>query len=261
MALGDTSVLDRLNSAERDILTLLAQGHTAKSIAGVRAVTQAAINERLRSARRKTGVGSSRELARLVVAQENRDDLIDLAAAPNQAASLPRPDAPPSSDAFFTRRWRLIVITVALLAAGLLAYETSTPPQAPTSTSPVAEILTGLAPSPDVVSLHAEASAPSTNQAWSSASEQTLSQRYRALPGFENRVEVLSVTCATNLCEVAGKARPDISSADLDAFMEGVQTLGRAEPHLPLQAVVHHFSSTNGPRATALFVSYWRRQD
>lgn len=256
MTLDDTSVLDHLNSAERDILTLLAQGHTAKSIAGVRAVTEAAVNERLRSARRKTGVGSSRELARLVVAQENRDDLIDLAAAPTSVASLRRPDAPPSRDAFLTRRWRLIVITAALLAAGLLAYETVTPPQAPTS--PVADILAGLAPSPDVVSLHAEASAPSTNKAWSSASEQLLSQRYRALPGFESRIEALSVTCSTNLCEVAGKARPNISGADLDAFMEGVQSLDRAEPHLPLQAVVHHFSSTNGPNAAARFASYWR---
>ena len=56
--------LSRLNEAERRVLRLLAEGHTAKSIAAELATSPAAVNERLREARRKTGVGSSRELAR-----------------------------------------------------------------------------------------------------------------------------------------------------------------------------------------------------
>ena len=55
--------LSRLNEAERRVLGLLAEGHTAKSIANTIGSTPAAVNERLREARRKTGVGSSRELA------------------------------------------------------------------------------------------------------------------------------------------------------------------------------------------------------
>lgn len=256
--------LARLNATERELLLLLGRGHTAKSIATMKDLSVAAVNERFRSARRKTGLASSREIARLLVAQENRDDLIDLAATPSQAASLPRPDAPPSGRAFFTRRWRLIVITTALLAAGLLAYQTATPPVASPQTStdvgPVAEILAGTPASPDIATLHAEAAAPSTDPAWSSATERTLSQRYHALRGFENSVEVLSVTCAATLCEVAGKARADISSDEMNTFMEGVQGLDRSEPRLPLDAVVHHFSSTNGPSSSAVFASYWRRK-
>jgi DNA-binding CsgD family transcriptional regulator len=57
--------LTRLTDAERRALALLAQGHTAKSAAVALGVSEGAVNERLREARRKTGVGSSRQLARL----------------------------------------------------------------------------------------------------------------------------------------------------------------------------------------------------
>jgi DNA-binding CsgD family transcriptional regulator len=70
--------LSRLSDAERRALLLLAQGHTAKSAADLLGASEAAVNERLREARRKTGVGSSRELARLV-AQESRDEKIGVA--------------------------------------------------------------------------------------------------------------------------------------------------------------------------------------
>ena len=63
--------LRRLSAAERQVLALLAQGHTAKSISRLTGDSEGAINERLRSARRKTGMGSSRELARRL-RQENR---------------------------------------------------------------------------------------------------------------------------------------------------------------------------------------------
>jgi DNA-binding CsgD family transcriptional regulator len=68
-----------LNQKEREILGLLVAGHTVKSIATRLGRSEASINERLREARRKTGVGSSRELARLLDAQFNRDRKSDLA--------------------------------------------------------------------------------------------------------------------------------------------------------------------------------------
>jgi DNA-binding CsgD family transcriptional regulator len=77
-----TPDLSRLTDAERQVLRLLAQGHTAKSAATELGLTEAAVNERLREARRRTGVGSSRELARLARPQETRDEKIGVAEAP-----------------------------------------------------------------------------------------------------------------------------------------------------------------------------------
>ncbi|AVQ04372.1 hypothetical protein B7G68_08015 [Caulobacter segnis] len=74
-----------MSDAERRALLLLAQGHTAKSAAALLDTTEAAVNERLREARRKTGVGSSRELARLV-SRENRDEKIGVAGGVGHAA-------------------------------------------------------------------------------------------------------------------------------------------------------------------------------
>lgn len=70
---------DKLSVRELEVLRLLAEGHTIKSIAAQLGRTEASINERLRDARRKTGMGSSRELARQLVAQKIWDRNPDLA--------------------------------------------------------------------------------------------------------------------------------------------------------------------------------------
>lgn len=70
--------LAALTEKELEILRLLAAGHTVKSIAMSLNRSEASINERLRDARRKTGVGSSRELARLLDTQKIWDKNIDL---------------------------------------------------------------------------------------------------------------------------------------------------------------------------------------
>ena len=89
--------LSRLNESERRVLRMLAEGHTAKTIATALDSSPAAVNERLREARRKTGVGSSRELARLLKAQENRDEIIGMGKSRTVGAPKPLPDA---------ERWR-----------------------------------------------------------------------------------------------------------------------------------------------------------
>jgi DNA-binding CsgD family transcriptional regulator len=71
--------LDGLTERERRILRRLASGHSVKSAAGEETITENAANELLRSARRKLGVGSSREAARLLAEhdgglQKNRDE-------------------------------------------------------------------------------------------------------------------------------------------------------------------------------------------
>lgn len=67
-----------LTDREMEILRLLVAGHTVKTIAARLGRSETSINERLRSARRKTGVGSSRELARLLHRQKTCDENIDL---------------------------------------------------------------------------------------------------------------------------------------------------------------------------------------
>jgi DNA-binding CsgD family transcriptional regulator len=90
------SVLASLSPKELEVLRLLAMGHTGKSIAARLGQSEASINERLRDARRKTGIGSSRELARIVDGQKIWDKNIDLSSSrastedPTQAVSLGR---------------------------------------------------------------------------------------------------------------------------------------------------------------------------
>lgn len=78
-----------LTDRELEILRLLASGHTAKTIAVQLDCSEASINERLRDARRKTGTGSSRELARLLDAQKIWDKKIGLSTtAPTDEGSV-----------------------------------------------------------------------------------------------------------------------------------------------------------------------------
>jgi len=57
------------------VLRLLARGHDIKSIAGELGISVAAANERLRSARQRLGVSSSREAARTLAAKEGHPTL------------------------------------------------------------------------------------------------------------------------------------------------------------------------------------------
>ena len=59
-----------LSDREKAVLRLLAQGHDAKSSARQLDISVNAVNERLRSARRKLDVTSSREAARLLASAE-----------------------------------------------------------------------------------------------------------------------------------------------------------------------------------------------
>ncbi|WP_295242311.1 helix-turn-helix transcriptional regulator [uncultured Brevundimonas sp.] len=267
MTLGDTSVLDSLNNAERDILTLLAQGHTAKSIAMVRAVSLGSVNERLRSARRKTGIGSSRELARLVAGQENRDDFIDLAASSVRPATSPRTDAPRRAS---SPRWRLPMTAAVLIAATILAQQSSVaptpPPRADRQVPSAAEAL--FAPrstEPDISALHAEVMSGGVDPAWSATTEASLRRIYDqaiapdALTSFE-------VTCSVSLCELIGVGRPGLIDEPVTVFTEAVQgpDVHHAVSALGLHSVMNGFTVTRdnaveGEPSVMIFAAYWRR--
>lgn len=86
------SAIASLSDKELEVLHLLAMGHTAKSIAARLGQSEASINERLRDARRKTGVGSSRELARIVDDQKIWDKNTDLSRSRSSTDDLTQPD-------------------------------------------------------------------------------------------------------------------------------------------------------------------------
>ena len=119
------SALAGLNPRELEVLRLLAAGHTIKTIAALLGSTETAINERLRAARRKTGIGSSRELARLLEAQKNWDKKIDLSPPGDPANNQPQP-------ALAGRNWSKGLIIMAFIlpattVALIMAMAASTP--------------------------------------------------------------------------------------------------------------------------------------
>jgi len=252
--------LDRLNSVERELLVLLGRGHTAKSIATLKGLSVPAVNERFRAARRKTGFSSSREIARLLTAQENRHDLIDLASGPATPANLRRLDAPPSRRASLLRRWRYPMFATGLIAVALIAQQTATLPDQPAApNSPAAEILARQPPRFDIDALHAEVTGGLRDPAWSTEMENALSRKYHLAPGFTEAVQSMSVTCAATLCEVAGATRPDLPTSEVTDLMMRLQTLGHPDRVPGLVQLGHHFSTTVDRPPAFVFVSYWRR--
>lgn len=117
--------LSTLSGAEHEVLLLLANGHTAKSAAARLDVSVNVINERLRSARSKTGVGSSRELARLVQAcaqpQEVCPKKIGLASGAQQTTWRRQPVL--TLRIAFTRG--ALIMAAFTVTAGFVAYALS----------------------------------------------------------------------------------------------------------------------------------------
>lgn len=132
-----------LSDKELEILRLLAGGHTVKSIASGLGRSEASINERLREARRKTGIGSSRELARLLAGQKIWDRKTDLpdSALSSDGASVPRHKGAP----LWTkgRIAMLILIPAAALTLALAAGTTALPDAAETTQAAAAAPLAG----------------------------------------------------------------------------------------------------------------------
>jgi DNA-binding CsgD family transcriptional regulator len=115
-----TSDLDALTDKEKDTLRLLLRGHDAKSSARELGLSVHTVNERLRDARRKLGVTSSREAARKLLAEEADDPQLPGDKALGGALASP-PDAPMAASA--TRRWArpdLALVSIGVLAMSLI---------------------------------------------------------------------------------------------------------------------------------------------
>lgn len=205
----------RLNDAERRVLHLLAEGHTAKSVANELGSTPAAVNERLREARRKTGVGSSRELARLLKSQEIRHDQLGMADPLKSGAFLwpavaepwrPQPGV-----------WVMIALLMgALAAAALIAGQT---PGAGNQAGPVVDPLIGAIPNSEVAPdrLYQKLRSEPRDAAWAVDAEKNLRDRYAKIPHIGSGKAFLRVLCASTLCEVAGTIdAPEPSASEID---------------------------------------------
>ncbi|NIJ19554.1 DNA-binding CsgD family transcriptional regulator [Sphingomonas naasensis] len=245
--------LSPLNPAEREVLGLLAQGHTAKSIASLTGRSIGSVNERLREARRKTGVGSSRELARHW-AQENRDEQIGVAPVNTPGTALP-PEAAPGV-AGGRGKELLVMIPIAITAVLAFTLSSQDPPKA--APDPLVGDLVGLTvdtPAKFYERLRAE----TRDAAWAPGTEQQLRLRFAAITGVAK--DSLRVTCATTICEVAGV----LEGANADALNRVYQevqgsTLRDDLSRFGLASGAMGFGGSGSSSASSRFVAYWTRK-
>ena len=157
----NTAVKERfgaLTEKEKQTLRLIVRGHDAKSVARNLGLSVHTINERLRDARRKMAVSSSREAARLLFESEGGDpgsatpDLLRDARIGEAAAGLgvDQGSAPIGGAGWATRHpWIIIGVFLMTLALALLAFAAlpqavSAPPPTPAAAAdvkPDAEVL------------------------------------------------------------------------------------------------------------------------
>ncbi|OSZ67087.1 hypothetical protein CAP39_11650 [Sphingomonas sp. IBVSS1] len=135
-----------LTPKEQEALRLLAQGHDAKSIARHLGLSVHTINERLRDARRKLGVSSSREAARLLREIEGPEFFGDtaLGAATPPAAAQSAPHQPAARSPRPRPGWQsgAIAMSLALSLAAILALALAANPSADPS-APAASARSG----------------------------------------------------------------------------------------------------------------------
>jgi DNA-binding CsgD family transcriptional regulator len=245
--------LSVLNDTERDILRLLAEGHTAKSIATHTDRSVNSVNERLRDARRKTGAGSSRELARLLREQENRDEQIGV--ADGAEPSPDRPEAPGTPARRIAKGTIMALATLAALAAVALSVADHGRHAPSDQTIGSQAGSSGFTPE----SLRARLLAESRDAAWADAAEAALRARYATVETVA-RGEALRDTCGSTLCEVAGRSEPGATRGALARLVEALQSppvIDRLDS-VKLDVAAHSFRSDQSGKSV-VFAAYWTR--
>jgi DNA-binding CsgD family transcriptional regulator len=246
--------LSRLNETERRVLRLLAEGHTAKSIASELGTTPAAVNERLREARRKTGAGSSRELARLLKSQENRHEQMGMARVRSTDAALLRTDAEswrPQTGAF---AMIVLFVIAAAGAAALMSQQSAVPKGELPATKQIVDPQLGTIVTVGATWLYPMLREEQRDPQWAPRAERVLRQCYSAIEFFGEKPDVLRITCARTLCEVAasfGAPRPHSSYTEKPSFYEDTKKAG----------LVHTGSAitTTGNPPHGIYLAYYVR--
>ena len=116
-----TTVLDTLTEKEKQTLRLILRGHDAKSSAQELGLSVHTVNERLRDARRKLGVTSSREAARRLLAEEGGETPESLGDKALGDAAEGSGAAEAAASATQRRAWFGFGPGLALTLAGVLA--------------------------------------------------------------------------------------------------------------------------------------------
>ncbi|MEO6091758.1 MAG: DUF4019 domain-containing protein [Novosphingobium sp.] len=119
--------IEALSERERQTLRLILDGHDAKSMARSLGLSVHTINERLRDARRKLGVSSSREAARRLAQVERRapnflaDKNLGLVHPATDDADGGLPDRPPDAGRSFAWLGGVALVMSLILVAVMLA--------------------------------------------------------------------------------------------------------------------------------------------
>lgn len=143
-----------LTQKEKQTLRLIVRGHDAKSIARHLGLSVHTVNERLRDARRKMAVSSSREAARRVFEAEGDSPAFlapDLVGDNGLGEAANRNEEQPSATPRTTRRglvWASTGVVIMSLILAALALSSSPPVMAPSSASATASATVAESPDP-----------------------------------------------------------------------------------------------------------------
>jgi len=250
----DTTVdFGKLNAAERTALNLLARGHTAKSIATLTDRSVGAVNERLREARRKTGVGSSRELARLFAAQENRDELIEVA-----PASAVDPDSIPLAAS--GRHWKGTVLMSVTLAGAIAAIvlTVQSPPQTAPATNYDDPDAAAMSNAPNPRQLHDRVMAEKRDESWAPGIEVALGKWFVETTDVTGVARVSRIRCGDTACEIVGTFARTSGEKQINGAMQRMQGKSFKDTiaALGLKSQTATFGASNSGDGTfALFVA------
>ena len=259
---SDALNLSSLNEAERNVLRLLAEGHTAKTVATELGSTTAAVNERLREARRKTGVGSSRELARLLKSQENRHYEMGMVAPPPPAHSRSRPAADPR------RRQLGVIAMLTIFVAAVAGAAALIGQQSAPSNEPDPLIGAPLERFKQPADLHAQIRSETRDDAWAPKMERAVRARLLQIPLVGVDGNELRITCAKTLCEIAGTLLAPASAEERDDMKSPVnKTITALQvPPLPddlaklgLKSESASFTGAKGKPDRSVFLLYYSR--
>jgi DNA-binding CsgD family transcriptional regulator len=127
--------LNELTEREKDVLRLLAASHDAKSAAAELGLSVHTINERLRAARRKLGVSSSRAAARLLAEAESPvpKSLVDKNFGGDPTPPVVNRALPPARRLTAPKRWLTGGLMMSVVALILVIALTGRPGMVPES--------------------------------------------------------------------------------------------------------------------------------